>query len=99
MKLAAGRNGLVNRLLARSPGLHHQAAHPVTVYRPGKLLFGHRKARQHRRSVGRSPGHQAPDDPYRKNRKRFPGPEKRINMLLSLEPLVCFESITNGKKF
>lgn len=34
---------------------------------------------------------------YGKNRIRFPGKEKRINMLLSLEPLIYFESITNGE--
>jgi hypothetical protein len=37
------------------------------------------------------------DDTYRKNRKRFPVKEKRVNMLLSFEPLINLESITNGK--
>ncbi len=39
----------------------------------------------------------AVDYAYGKNRKRFPGEEKRVNMLLSLEPLIYFESITNGE--
>jgi hypothetical protein len=38
------------------------------------------------------------NEPYRKNRKRFPFKEKRVNMLLSLEPLIYSESITNGEK-
>jgi hypothetical protein len=81
------------------PCLYHLPAYTVALHRSTELLFGYRKTSNNgRRAIGCT-GHQVIDEPYRKNRKRFPGPEKRINMLLSLEPLIYFESITNGKKF
>jgi len=36
---------------------------------------------------------------YRKNRKRFPETEKRVNMLLALEPLISLKSMTDGEMF
>jgi hypothetical protein len=68
----------------------------VTVYRPAEFLFGHRKPCSYGRAFISAGGSDAKAF-YRKNRKRFPFTEKRINMLLALQPLVCFKSITNGR--
>ena len=80
------------------PGLCHQPADAVAVHRATKLLFGHRKACLHRGCSIISTWNDGINEPYGKNRKRFPCKEKRMNMLLSLEPLIYLESITNGKK-
>lgn len=100
MQLLIFGDDRIQAVLVSSPCLYHQPPDTVALYGAAKFLFGYRK-----------PGHYGRcycicwagcchiKQPYRKNRKRFPCPEKRINMLLSLEPLVCFESITNGEKF
>lgn len=89
MQLQFRRHGLVERVLIQPPCFAQQAQHAVAVYRFSKLLFGHGKAGLYRRSPGIARNGTV-DEPYREKRKRFPFPEKRINMLLALQPLVCF---------
>lgn len=91
-------DGCVKQVLVKSPGFPQQAFYPVAIYSVAKFLFGHGKAYPDRGWLGTTRQYIV-DNPYRKNRKRFSGVEKRINMLLSLEPLVCFESIANGQIF
>ena len=99
MQLHAGGHCGIEGMLVQPPGLYHKAAYAVPVYRVLKLLFGHREACLCRRcDTIRGPWNKVIDEADGKNRKRLPGKEKRINMLLSLEPLIYFESITNGKK-
>jgi hypothetical protein len=95
VQLHIGRQGGVYGMLLQAPRLYHQAAYAVAVYRKFELLFWNGKAHPYRRNFFAASCGQA-EQPYGKNRIRFPGTEKRINMLLTLEPLVCFESITNG---
>ena len=93
------------------PGLCHQAAHPVAVYRAFEFFLGHRETYLEFFSRLASIFSTIPHsllcllfaliyglvyDPEGKNRKRFPFTEKRINMLLSFEPLIYLESMTNG---
>ena len=61
-----------------------------------EFLFWYGEACLHRGGFGVCTGNDAVNELYGENRKRFPGKEKRMNMLLSLEPLIYFESITNG---
>lgn len=91
---------LYKHRFVQAPCLHHQPAHTVPVHRAAKFLFGYRKSCLHitpmlHHSFG---GHQPVNELYGKNRKRFPCTEKRMNMLLTLEPLIYFESMTNGKR-
>lgn len=90
-----GGDSGIQLVLVQAPGFPQQAFYPVALHSLAKLLFGHRKAYPDGGRLGTTGQHMI-NKLYRKNRKRFPGVEKRINMLLSLEPLVCFESITNG---
>ena len=96
MQVLIGWYSRIYLMLVQAPGLGHQSAYAVAVHRTAKFLFGNRKAYPCGGYLGIARHHFA-DKFYRKNRKRFPCPEKRINMLLALEPLVCFESITNGE--
>lgn len=96
MQLLACRHALVELVLVQPPCLGHQPPDPVPVYRMAKLLLGYRKTRLHRRFTIDGAGYELINQSYRKNRKRFPGKEKRMNMLLALEPLIYFEGITNG---
>ena len=98
MHLLVWGHGLIEGMLIEPPGFHHQPADAVTMYRTAELLLGHRKTGLHRRGFFIGTGHDNVNEPYGKNRKRFPGEEKRMNMLLSLEPLIYSESITNGEK-
>ncbi len=97
MQLLICRYCAIELVLMQAPGLHHQAAYAVALHRAAKLLLGNRKAHLHGRNIfaGR-PQHPQVHYAYRKNRKRFPGVEKRINMLLALEPLICLECMANG---
>ena len=122
---------IYKQLFIQSPGLYHEPAHTMSVYRTTEFLFRNRK-------TGFQPGigdwglgirdsmllivncqlltancklrivycqlrtviwfiYNIVYDTYGKNRKRFPVKEKRVNMLLSFEPLINLESITNGK--
>ncbi len=102
MHLLVWGHGFIKRMLVQPPGLYHQPADTVTVYGAAEFFLGYRKTSLH----GRAPdsyrdigaGQKNVNEPYGKNRKRFPGEEKRMNMLLSLEPLIYSESITNGEK-
>lgn len=98
MHLPACGHGGMQQVLVHAPGFHHLAAYPVAVYRMPEFLFGYGKAHLYRcrGAVGAIP--EQVNHPYRENRKRFSCTEKRINMLLFLEPLIYLESITNGKK-
>lgn len=94
------------QVLAVPPGFHHQAAHAVSVHALLKLLLGYREACLHcghrgGGSIGawRGHGRKMVHEAYRKNRKRFPETEKRVNMLLALEPLISFKSMTDGEMF
>ncbi len=98
MQLFSGGYVWVKPGFIEAPHLSHQPADAVALYRAGEFLFGYREARQNRGKVGFFAVGEQADDTYGKNRKRFPCPEKRINMLLSLEPLIYFESITNGSQ-
>lgn len=89
-----------------APGLHHQAAHTMAVHALLKLLLGYREACLHCShrgggsiGAGRGHGRKVVHKAYGKNRKRFPETEKRVNMLLALEPLISFKSMTDGEKF
>lgn len=95
MQMVFRGNCSVKQVFIKSPRFPQQAFYPVAVYSVAKFLFGHGKAYPDRGRLGTTRQYIV-DNPYWKNRKRFSGVEKRINMLLSLEPLVCFESITNG---
>jgi hypothetical protein len=97
MQLFVCRHDGIEQVLVQPPGFGHQSADAVAVHRTTELLFGYRKARHNRGGI-RVSGNDVVNDPYRKNRKRFPGKEKRMNMLLSLEPLIYLKSITNGKE-
>lgn len=106
MQLHAGRHHWWQQVLAVSPRFHHQAAHTVAVHASFKFLLGYREAGLHsghrRRSgvgTGRGRGRQMVHEAYRKNRKRFPETEKRVNMLLALEPLISLKSMTDGEMF
>ena len=68
----------------------------MAVNRMFKLFFRYRKASFNRAIITAHAGHFKINELYRKNRIRFPNLEKRINMLLFFEPLIYFESITNG---
>jgi len=96
VKMCLPGNGRIKQVLVQPPCLYHKPANMVAVYRTAKFLFGNGKADTHRRhfTIAR---HNPVNELYRKNRIRFPGKEKRMNMLLALEPLVCFKSITNGR--
>ena len=99
MQLHAGGHCGIDGVLVHAPGLYHEAAYAVPVDRALEFLFGHREAGLCRRGdTIRGPWNKVINEADGKNRKRLPGKEKRINMLLSLEPLIYFESITNGKK-
>ena len=83
-------------MLLVPPCFHHQAADAVAVHRAAKFFLGYRKTSLHRTAGIGGAGYAEVDEAYRKNRIRLSCPEKRINMLLSLEPLIYLESITNG---
>ena len=95
-------HGLVDSVLMEPPCFYHQTADAVAVHGAAELFLRHRKtslyggAPDSYRDI--SAGQKNVNEPYGKNRKRFPGEEKRMNMLLSLEPLIYSESITNGEK-
>lgn len=100
------RHGLQQCGLMQPPGLEHKAAHTVPVHGTPEFFLGYGKPYLQRRGAycrqgcgrGMPAGrYQLINDSYGENRKRFPGKEKRVNMLLSLEPLIYFESITNGE--
>ena len=97
VNLPAGRYGRIHYMLVQPPRLHHQPAYAVAVYRAFKFLLRYRKARHGRRRAAFQRRGNKIYQPDGKNRKRFPFKEKRINMLLSLEPLIYLESITNGE--
>ena len=78
------------------PAFYHQAAYAVAFHTQAPFLLRHGKARPYRRGLIGIAGQGMVDELDGENRKRFPCTEKRINMLLALKPLVCFESITNG---
>jgi hypothetical protein len=99
VKLAAIGYGCVKYILMQPPRLSHEPADAVPVHRAAEFLFGYGKPRHHRGGVFRRTRVKGVYEPYRKNRKRFPGMEKRMNMLLALEPLIYFERITNGVNF
>jgi hypothetical protein len=86
----------VQQVFVQPPAFYHQAAYAVAFYAEAPFLFRHGKARPYRRGLIGVAWQRMVNEFYRKNRKRFPGTEKRLNMLLALKPLVCFESITNG---
>ena len=88
--------GGIDLLLVEAPGFGHQPAYPVAFHRHPEFLFRNRKTNTHRILLAFCARNGVVNELQRKNRKRFPVTEKRINMLLALEPLVCFESITNG---
>ncbi len=96
MQLTPGGDGILQWLLAEAPGLGHQATHPVTVHRMAEAFFRYREAHLYGRPGIGSSRDQQVNEPDGKNRKRFPRLEKRVNMLLPLEPLIYFESMTNG---
>jgi len=83
-------------MFMKTPCFPHQPHNAMPVYGAAEFLFGNRKTYPHGRKLGATL-YNIIDKLSRKNRKRFPGMEKRINMLLALQPLVCSESITNGK--
>lgn len=95
VQLYTFRYRLVQGGFRHTPCFAHETHYSVPVYRAAKFLFGHREAHPHWRALFTADCSDA-DTSYRKNRKRFPVTEKRINMLLALQPLVCFKSITNG---
>lgn len=100
MHAHVGGQGGQQEVLMGAPRFHHLAPHTVAVNRAGKLPLGNGKADLQIActvSVFRSCRESTEEQLYRKNRKRFPGMEKRMNMLLALEPLIYFESMTNGK--
>ena len=86
-------------MLVKAPGFCNEPAYTMTVYGTAELLFRYGKANSYRRLLSRLPVCNNVGEPYRKNRKRLPGKEKRMNMLLALEPLIYLKSITNGKKY
>ena len=94
--MQGGRHGNVEGMFVQAPALPHQAADTIALYSLFKLFFGDGKTNPCRSYI-LAPGNELVYEPDRKNRKRFPVTEKRINMLLTLEPLVCFESMTNGE--
>ena len=98
MQLLLGGDGIVEQLLVEPPRLGSEPTDAVPVNGAAKFLFGYGKAHLYRRCLCIGPWQGVVYEPYGKNRKRFPGEEKRMNMLLSLEPLIYPESITNGKK-
>ena len=91
--------GLVECMLVEAPRLNHKAAHAMAMNTATEFLFGYGEAGLHGCCLGIGTGYDSVNELYGKNRKRFPGKEKRMNMLLSLEPLIYFESITNGDLF
>ena len=106
MQLHTCRHNRWQQVLAVAPRFHHQAAHTVAVHTPLKLLLGYREAGLHGGhrcqggiGAGRDHGRQVVHEAYRKNRKRFPETEKRVNMLLALEPLISLKSMTDGEMF
>lgn len=96
MELLPFRYGRVEQVLVQPPAFGHQPADAVAFYAQSPFLFGYGKANPCRRGLTGAARQGMINDLDRKNRKRFPVTEKRINMLLALKPLVCFESITNG---
>lgn len=96
MQLLRRGHSRIERVFIEAPAFPHQAANTVTFYRFFKLLFGNGKTHPGRSYI-LTARNKLIYEPDRKNRKRFPITEKRINMLLALEPLVCFESMTNGE--
>jgi len=97
VKLLVGWDELVEFVLVEAPCFAEDALYAVAANGEAELLFGYGEAHPCRGNLAEA-WYRAVDEPDRKNRKRFPGMEKRINILLSLEPLVCLEGITNGKK-
>lgn len=89
-------DGGVKQVLVQPPAFHHQAAYAVAFHTHAPFLLRHGKASPYWGGFIGVAGQDMVEELYGKNRKRFPGTEKRINMLLALKPLVCFESITNG---
>jgi hypothetical protein len=83
-------------MFVEPPGLPDQSFDPVAVDGLTELLLGYREACADRGRFALATFADEVDEPEGENRIRFPGTEKRINMLLSLKPLVCFESMTNG---
>ena len=89
----------IQQVFVQSPAFHHQASDAVPVYRMPEFFFRYGKAGHYGAVCFVCSRHCKVYEPYRKNRKRFPGAEKRINMLLFFEPLIYFKSITNGWLF
>lgn len=54
---------LVHLLFVQPPGLYHQPAQPVALYRFAELLFGHREPRPYGRDFGPA-RHQVVHKPY-----------------------------------
>ena len=99
MELLPFGHGFIQCMFVEPPGLGHQPADAVPVHRAAKLLLRYRKACLDWGCLFIGQSYCSINESYGKNRKRFPGKEKRMNMLLSLEPLIYLESITNGRKF
>lgn len=102
MHTRAWRQSRQQLVLMGAPGFHHQPPYAVAVHGVGEFLFGNGKANLQVGTrwawVGGFRSKRAVNELYGKNRKRFPGVEKRLNMLLAFEPLIYFESMTNGRK-
>ena len=97
MHLLAGWYEVIEQVLVQPPRFHHQTPYAVPVYATTEFLFWNRKPDLYWSFDHSGSGNEQIDESNGKNRKRFPGEEKRMNMLLSLEPLIYLESITNGR--
>jgi hypothetical protein len=58
--------------------------------------LGYRESRANGGYLLFQPWNRKPNELQRKKRTRFSGTEKRVDMLLFLEPLIYTEGITNG---